>query len=411
MIVTRPPWSAAQPRIRSGSESGVGTPAIVSVAAGCLAARRSKASSISPGSPFARRHSPKNRIRSIAGRFLNGGRRAARRCHGRSPRARSGGQPARTARRLCSPWTKTTLSGGYSRRSNPSSAGKRSDRRRKPRRLRGRGSWQTAAIRGPRGIHVSASAPAAAGATLVRRSAARRRIALGRPPTASGARPRRNPSPRSAPVGRAARVRSAARSPTPCGGREDRAHPDARNPSGERLVLSGGDQLNVVPALGQRAAERGRVVEETAARGALDHRQPHARPESRGCSPRPSGVVKYPGVDRESGPASSPLAPRAADRRRDARSGVRSAHPLGDQRRAVDRTSATRGGGDGGRRGGRSRSSLAEKAASFSLDLERWKQRYNAGASPLSPAMRPLDERPARHPAPPAKDPSTSSCR
>ena len=31
---------------------------------------------------------------------------------------------------------------------------------------------------------------------------------------------------------------------------------------------------------------------------------------------------------------------------------------------------------------------LAEKAASFSLDLERWKQRYNAGASPLSPMMR-----------------------
>jgi glycosyltransferase involved in cell wall biosynthesis len=31
---------------------------------------------------------------------------------------------------------------------------------------------------------------------------------------------------------------------------------------------------------------------------------------------------------------------------------------------------------------------LAEKGASLSLDLERWKQRYNAGASPLSPLMR-----------------------
>ncbi len=31
---------------------------------------------------------------------------------------------------------------------------------------------------------------------------------------------------------------------------------------------------------------------------------------------------------------------------------------------------------------------LAEKAASFSPDLERWKQRYNAGASPLSPLAR-----------------------
>jgi glycosyltransferase involved in cell wall biosynthesis len=49
---------------------------------------------------------------------------------------------------------------------------------------------------------------------------------------------------------------------------------------------------------------------------------------------------------------------------------------------------------------------LAEKAASLSGDLERWKQRYNAGASPLSPLMRrwmsALATRRARHDAPDA---------
>ena len=51
---------------------------------------------------------------------------------------------------------------------------------------------------------------------------------------------------------------------------------------------------------------------------------------------------------------------------------------------ALDRRGALRGAVDG-------RTSvlpLIEKAGSFSPDLERWKQRYNAGASPLSPAVR-----------------------
>lgn len=52
--------------------------------------------------------------------------------------------------------------------------------------------------------------------------------------------------------------------------------------------------------------------------------------------------------------------------------------------RALERRGALHGAVDG-RTGVLA---LVEKAASFSPDLERWKQRYNAGASPLSPAVR-----------------------
>jgi glycosyltransferase involved in cell wall biosynthesis len=151
-------------------------------------------------------------------------------------------------------------------------------------------------------------------------------------------------------------------------------------------VAAGRDQIHLVPAFGEAFAELCRVVEEPASWSALDDRESHADAEpiggrgpDRGATGACGDILDVnadPGTADAGAPAARIVAVTPGPPfGHDTFSGISPAL-LG----ALDRRGALAGAVDA--RPGYL--DLLEKAASVSPDLERWKQRYNAGASPLS---------------------------
>ena len=139
-----------------------------------------------------------------------------------------------------------------------------------------------------------------------------------------------------------------------------------------QLVVAGGDEIHAMSAERERVGQLSGVLQQPAARSALDDGDAHAARVARPSCLHSRRMTPAPALRIVCVAPGDPLAPHTWS-------------AISPRLLAALDAEGVLAGAVGGRPAALS---TLEKAASFSPASARWRQRYNAGASPLSPLIR-----------------------